>query len=345
MAIPPPPQDNPYGPPQQSPQQPQGQIPQQQPQGQVPPQQPYGQGAQAPYGQPPQAPYHQNPQTPYGQNPQNPQQSYGQNPQAPYGQQPQGPYPGYGNGWQPYPSAPKTSGLAIAALVTCVLCFLPLGLVFGLVALRQTKRSGQSGRGLAISGIVVNAVTLALTVLFFVSGAAGDFWDGFRDGVKDAQKEQIASPDKGECFNAPGGELEGLTYELDVVPCSEPHDGEAFGSFELDHSEFPGQRKIDDLANDKCGAMVEDYVGDIDATPEDTFIFFYSPTQQSWRLGDREVTCILGKENGGKTTGSLRDAGGSGGSGDSGGSGSGGTESEAPAPGEEAPAPGEGAEV
>lgn len=314
MAIPPPPQDNPYGPPQQSPQPP--------PYGQQPPN-----GQPAPYGQPP-----------YGQQP------YGQQ----SGQQPYGQYPGYGNGWAPYPAAPRTSGFAIAALVTCVLCFLPLGLVFGLVALRQIKKTGQSGKGLAISGLVVNSVTLLLTLLFFVSGAASEFWGGFNDGMKEAQQEQSLTPEKGQCFNVPAGAEEGYVEEINIVSCAGPHDSEVYGSFRLEHSTFPGQGTIEDLADERCATLLGDYVVDADALAENVVSDYMSPTQESWNVGDREVTCVFVDENGGKLTSSLRDAGGTPGDtpsdtpGDSSGGTSGGTEPTDP--GAE-PAPGEGADV
>ncbi|WP_199545715.1 DUF4190 domain-containing protein [Streptomyces sp. N35] len=317
MAIPPPPQDNPYGPPPQSPQPP--------PYGQQPPN-----GQPAPYGQPP-----------YGQQPGQP---YGQQPGQPYGQPPYGQYPGYGNGWAPYPAAPRTSGFAIAALVTCVLCFLPLGLVFGLVALRQIKKTGQSGKGLAVSGLVVNSVTLLLTLLFFVSGAASEFWGGFNDGMKEAQQEQSLTPEKGQCFNVPAGAEEGYVEKINIVPCAGPHDSEVYGSFRLEHSTFPGQGAIEDVAAERCATQLDEYVVDADALPGNVVFDFISPTQESWNVGDREVTCVFVDEDGGKLTSSLRDTGGTPGEtpGDNSGGTSGGPESEAP--GAE-PAPGEGADV
>ena len=78
---------------------------------------------------------------------------------------------------------PKTSGMAIASLVlgivgtvTCVATFgiaSIVGLILGIVSLGQIKRSvGElTGRGLAIAGIVLSAISLALAVLsilFFV---------------------------------------------------------------------------------------------------------------------------------------------------------------------------------
>jgi hypothetical protein len=138
--------------------------------GPVPADQPgYGQAAypqgsgQTPY--PPTA----YPQAPYGQS------GYGQPPygQAPYGQSGYG-APGYAQpypvgGYSPYPAAPKTNGLAIASLVCSILglfCGVGgiLGLIFGFVARGQIKRSGgtQQGRGLALAGIIVGFVFVAL---------------------------------------------------------------------------------------------------------------------------------------------------------------------------------------
>jgi hypothetical protein len=44
--------------------------------------------------------------------------------------------------------------------------------VLGVVALNQIKVSGESGRGLALAGIIVGAVTLLLSLLWLVIVAA-----------------------------------------------------------------------------------------------------------------------------------------------------------------------------
>ena len=91
-----------------------------------------------------------------------------------------GPPPGTaGPGGAPY-AAPTTSGLAIASLITGLFfwCFVVPGIVsivLGYVALEQISDSGgrKKGRGLAIAGIVLGwvglAVAGALVVLWFVS--------------------------------------------------------------------------------------------------------------------------------------------------------------------------------
>ncbi|MUL78790.1 DUF4190 domain-containing protein [Mycobacterium sp. CBMA226] len=61
--------------------------------------------------------------------------------------------------------------MAIAALITG-LTIAPLGIVFGHIALSQIKQTGQGGRGLAIAGLVLGYVTVALyAVAFLVIGA------------------------------------------------------------------------------------------------------------------------------------------------------------------------------
>src|SRR4051794_13858906 len=92
-----------------------------------------------------------------------PPPSWQQQPQDP--QQPE--YGGYGQ------QQPKTSGLAIASLVTSIVgaifCFVIaiVGLVLGIVALNQIKNSNgmQTGRGLAIAGIVIGALGIVVVAL------------------------------------------------------------------------------------------------------------------------------------------------------------------------------------
>ena len=89
----------------------------------------------------------------------------------PWGTAPAPPPPGYG-----YPGQPvRTNGLAIASLVVSLvgcLCGVGaiLGIIFGFVARSQIRQSNgtQTGEGLALAGIIVGFVTLALVIVWFV---------------------------------------------------------------------------------------------------------------------------------------------------------------------------------
>lgn len=139
------------------------------------PYQPTNPWAQPPGGQPGN-PFSNPPGTPYAPHQQQPYQ------QQPYQYPP--PAPPYGPGIPPPPpyhgyQQPRTgNGKAVAALVfgilSIVFCWLSffdavfviLGVVFGLIALNETKHRGAPGRGMAVAGLVCTAVgAIVATVL------------------------------------------------------------------------------------------------------------------------------------------------------------------------------------
>jgi hypothetical protein len=114
---------------------------------------------------------------------------YGTPPPAGYGPPPPGygpPPTGYpGPDYSAYgPPAQKTNQMAIASLVASIvglvfgfflmfLCFIgfvpPLiGIVLGVVALNQIKRSGEQGRGFAIAGIIIGGVAFVPLIIGLV---------------------------------------------------------------------------------------------------------------------------------------------------------------------------------
>jgi hypothetical protein len=66
---------------------------------------------------------------------------------------------------------PRTSGMAVAGLVTAFLCSL-LGLILSIIALGDIKRSNGAlqGEGLATAGIVVSIFMMIVGVLVAASG-------------------------------------------------------------------------------------------------------------------------------------------------------------------------------
>ncbi|MFF4487238.1 DUF4190 domain-containing protein [Streptomyces sp. NPDC001544] len=241
--------------------------------------------------------------------PHQPPSPYSPYPQGPYGQPPYQPWAqGYSpySPYSPYSRPAAVNGLSIAALVLGVLCFLPgVGLVLGLVGLAQIRRRGERGKGMAIAGCALSGIGLALWALALVTGGAAEFWKGFKDGARDGASISLV---KGECFDAPGGSLQGETYDVDKVPCSGKHDGEVFASFELAGGGwYPGDSSVRNRADDRCYGLRDSYAMDGWAVPDDVDVYYLTPTPDSWAVGDREVTCVFGNtdEKAG-LTGSLR---------------------------------------
>jgi hypothetical protein len=229
-----------------------------------------------------------------------PQQPYPTQPQ-PYGapQQPYGWQPGYGA----YPPPkPGFNGFAIASLVISVFGGVLLSVIFGIVALVQTKRSGQKGRGLAIAGLAVSGlwiVGIAVGVVIAIASSADRDATGEITAGGDVSAFDLAV---GDCLN---GLKEGQSISnLPGVPCAEPHEGEVFAVFDLPAGAFPGDTKIAEDAERECSNRFESYAP---SSVNDTSIelFFLHPTALSWRQGDHEVTCVATDPTK-KRTGSLK---------------------------------------
>lgn len=82
---------------------------------------------------------------------------------------PQGYYQPTGYGYDPYRPAPPagTNGMAIGSLVcslvgvfccgvTCI-----VGVILGVMAMRETKRTGQGGYGIALAGTIIGGLAIA----------------------------------------------------------------------------------------------------------------------------------------------------------------------------------------
>lgn len=61
--------------------------------------------------------------------------------------------------------APATNTMAILSLVFSFV-FWPLGIIFGHVALKQIRHDGDTGRGLAITGLTISYVAFFFAVMW-----------------------------------------------------------------------------------------------------------------------------------------------------------------------------------
>ncbi|MCX5385410.1 DUF4190 domain-containing protein [Streptomyces sp. NBC_00083] len=228
-----------------------------------------------------------------------------------------GPYPGQpmnGGPWYPYPMAPQrppVSGLAVASLVTGILCCIPpLGLVLGALGLRRIKKEGQRGKGLAIAGIALSTVGTVLLVISIVTGGLSGGWRDFKDGwnssTASGSSRSTLNLRKGDCFDVPGGKLEREVVSVRIVPCAGKHDAEVSGSFRVPgDSAYPGQDTIAAQADARCLDLEQAYAMDRWKVPAEADPYYYTPSRQSWSMGDHTVTCAFASQ-GAQLEGSVR---------------------------------------
>ncbi|RPE32062.1 DUF4190 domain-containing protein [Kitasatospora cineracea] len=203
-----------------------------------------------------------------------------------------------------------TNGLAIASLVVSFLCFVgAAGIVMGAIALRQIKRTGERGRGLAIAGIVIGSLWLAV----FVAGVVGNAFsvDTGEDGSSGFTSSRYggspvlpaASPlrlEVGECFDLAG------TLVARKVDCSKPHKGEVFWTgIPVETGDYPLPSVLEAEAKKGCKDHVDQYVMDTWTLGDSLDYRYLYPDRNSWdAVSGRRLVCFF--TGSGQLTGSLR---------------------------------------
>jgi hypothetical protein len=96
------------------------------------------------------------------------------------------PQPGYGNPGYGYPyTARKTNGLAIASMIvslvslaTCPPLLGLVGAIMGHVARRQVAQRNEDGAGMALAGIIIGWIVVALSAVILLIFIATAPWSG-----------------------------------------------------------------------------------------------------------------------------------------------------------------------
>ncbi|WP_156253108.1 septum formation family protein [Pseudactinotalea terrae] len=102
---------------------------------------------------------------------------------------------------------------------------------------------------------------------------------------------QVATAEVGECIVTDELGSEEIT-EIPTVDCSEPHDAQVVGKFDLEDGDFPGLDALKTEADEGCATEFESFVGT--AVGESSLqVSYIHPTEQTWdQADDREVLCF-----------------------------------------------------
>jgi hypothetical protein len=194
--------------------------------------------------------------------------------------------------------------------VTSFTCIPLLGGILGVAGLRQIKRRGQRGRGLAIAGVTLSSVGTLFVALMITLAVLGVFDEG---------NTKVEDIKVGQCFNTVGSSLSdydsgasGRSTTVDVISCDRGHDAEAFAVFTLDPSlgeSYPGVDQVSQEASGQCAGYASQYLNG-GQLPTDMGLYYYMPPKSAWDRGERGVTCFFGSR-GGKVSGSVKSGGGS----------------------------------
>ncbi|MFJ1793862.1 DUF4190 domain-containing protein [Kitasatospora griseola] len=225
--------------------------------------------------------------------------------------------PGAPGGPMMYPAPQRslyTNNLAIASLIVGIVCcyFGFIGIGLGIGALRQIKRTGERGKGLAISGIVAGSLGMVLFVLSVIGGAfsVDDFEE---DGSRPSHVSPTSNADLsanspfrlylGQCFDrAAAGNAK-------PVDCASAHFGETYWTqpSAKQTGAYPGEDVMEEEAEKLCADRVDTYVADTWSIPDKVVTFYFYPDRAAWKApAARRIVCFLANEDKSSRTGMLQ---------------------------------------
>jgi hypothetical protein len=175
-----------------------------------------------------------------------------------------------------------------------------------LQAIRLDSKNESFTSGLIEKGITMKswAIYIAAALGFVIYGVATEAdRDGsgaiVGEGNVDAFQVRV-----GDCFD------DSSTYSDEIsnlpgVPCSKPHDNEAYAVFDLTIAPYPDNDSMGELAQESCLQRFDTFVGrDYESSSLDIFAIY--PTTESWAQKDREVICAIYDMEESKLVGSVK---------------------------------------
>jgi hypothetical protein len=170
-------------------------------------------------------------------------------------------------------------------------------------------------RPAGMSRIVTLLVRFGLGIAVF---AGIGLFSSFNDASRDDSGEIASGGDLdvmtlrvGDCFDDPS-ELDDVVFDVAALPCSEPHDNEVFSVLPIAGifgETFPGDAALQEYSYEACvGEAFDSYVG-TDYLSSSLEVFTFTPTDESWGIGDREIVCVLFPLDFSKLTGTARNSG------------------------------------
>jgi hypothetical protein len=181
---------------------------------------------------------------------------------------------------------PQRNGFAVASLILGILGIcgfsLVLGLIFGIIALVQINKHNQTGRGMAIGGIVLSVLWIfALTIGLIV----------FSDRLLVGGTAPTALGLKtGECY------VKQVKMDADITKasCTTPHDGEVFATFPLKPStESPTDDELEQAAKAGCSTRADEYFPPGLFQPSDWELATFHPDKAAWQAGKHNAVCAF----------------------------------------------------
>ncbi|MEV0798756.1 septum formation family protein [Kribbella sp. NPDC050281] len=184
---------------------------------------------------------------------------------------------------------PTLSIQAVFALVCGVIGLFPVSIPLGIAALDRIRKRGQRGGRLVVTGFVASGLWIAIfaSIIKNYPDSSEPDRDVASGQVTAAKTTRPQDLKVGDCV---ANLEEGTVKKVTVKPCDQPNGGRVFAVFTFPPGSWPGRETVDEKMNDGCS---ERWSASNEQATDPSDIFILGPTVDSWRLGDRGVTCLL----------------------------------------------------
>jgi hypothetical protein len=196
-----------------------------------------------------------------------------------------------------------TNGFAVASLVFGIIGGVLFAVIFGIVALTQIRRRNQTGKGMAVAGLVLSGVWLLACGGLVAVVAISEPDRNSEGNLTEEGSVSSRALKLGDCLKKVPSE--GVVLNVDVLPCTQPHGAEVYAVLTLSGSTYPGEAAIIKEAEEGCTAKVDVLTEDARNDDSAEIFYIYPESATAWRRGDHEVSCIVGSETK-QFTGSMR---------------------------------------
>jgi hypothetical protein len=192
-----------------------------------------------------------------------------------------------------------TNAFAVASFVLGLLgafgITLVLSVIFGILSLGQIRRQPQRGKGLAIAGLCLSGLWVAIFVAVFVAAALTASPQSATPGqVTTGGNMDVLSLRKGDCFQNPSGATPaaGTVTEVTAVSCTTPHDAQVIAILPVSGSAYPGKAGFQAQAEPACHAAVKADADQSKLTSTMSVLWIY-PEEDAWTGGDHSISCVV----------------------------------------------------
>jgi hypothetical protein len=118
--------------------------------------------------------------------------------------------------------------------------------------------------------------------------------------------QQVATAEVGACIVT--ADLPSDMTDIPTVECTEEHDAQVVGKFDVDDGDYPGDDALTAEADERCAAAFEEFVG-IAYADSSLDISYVYPSEDTWtQANDREILCFAATADGSTVTESWEGA-------------------------------------